>query len=318
MTPYLIVVSGLISWSIVGVLKKYLVLDIPNERSSHSQPTPRGGGLGFVVAFVVTNLIASGLGLPNYLGWCLVLLPLIIIGIIDDYRDLPASIRYLVQLGTALGAIALLGYVTIPGITTTGLLPTLGGIFLTIIAITAMINFYNFMDGLDGLVASCTVVELAWLAIYLQQPGLWLLVAALLGFLYWNWSPAKIFMGDSGSTFLGATIALIILSTNSDPFYLWTAFAMTLPLVSDAIYTLIRRLGNRENIFQAHRTHLYQRLQQKGWSHPQVATSYASLTLLMGGMVFFWGVTGVIVGIVMIIGCIVAAEYYLKSNKQTV
>jgi UDP-N-acetylmuramyl pentapeptide phosphotransferase/UDP-N-acetylglucosamine-1-phosphate transferase len=125
-------------------------------------------------------------------------------------------------------------------------------------------------------------------------------------------------MGDSGSTFLGAIIALTILSTNSDSFYLWTAFAMTLPLVSDAIYTLIRRLCNQENIFQPHRTHLYQRLQQRGWSHPQVATSYALLTLVMGGIIFFWGVTGVFVGIGVIIGCIVAAEYYLKSHKQTV
>ncbi len=311
----LIVASGLLAWGIVRIIKNYLVLDIPNTRSSHSQPTPRGGGLGFVIAFAITSGIYSGLGWGNYGSWWLVLLPLLIIAMIDDYRDVPASLRYLVQLITALGAIALLGYVKLPGVTNQGLVATVGGILLTIVAITAMINFFNFMDGLDGLVASCTAIALGWLAIYLNQPGLWLLVAALLGFLYWNWSPAKIFMGDIGSTFLGAIVALVILSSREQPFYLWTAFGMTLPLISDAIYTLARRLYNRENIFQAHRTHIYQRLQQKGWSHSQVALSYGILTFSMGAMIYFGGTIGVVAGLVMIISCLITAESYLQWNQ---
>jgi Fuc2NAc and GlcNAc transferase len=311
----LVVGSCLLAWVIVRIIRNYLVLDIPNIRSSHSQPTPRGGGLGFVIAFAITSGIYSGLGWGNYWGWWLVLLPLLIVAIIDDYGDVPASLRYLVQLSTALGAIALFGYVHLPGVTNQGLVATLGGILLTIVAITAMINFFNFMDGLDGLVASCTAIELGWLAIYLHQPGLWLLVAALLGFLYWNWSPAKIFMGDIGSTFLGAIVALVILSSREQPYYLWTAFGMTLPLISDAIYTLACRLSNRENIFEAHRTHIYQRLQQKGWSHSQVAVSYGVLTFLIGGMIYVRGIIGVVVGMVIIIGCIIIAESYLKSNQ---
>ncbi|TVQ48088.1 MAG: glycosyltransferase family 4 protein [Gloeocapsa sp. DLM2.Bin57] len=312
----LVIASGLLAVVIVGIIRNYLVLDIPNERSSHSQPTPRGGGLGFVIAFAITSGIYSWLGLGNYWGWWLVLLPLIIVAIIDDYRDLPAIVRYLVQLVTALGAIALFGYVNLPGVSNQGLVASLGGILLTIIAITAMINFVNFMDGLDGLVASCAAIELGWLAIYLHQPGLWLLVAALLGFLYWNWSLAQIFMGDTGSTFLGAIVALVILSSGEQPYYLWTAFGMSLPLISDAIYTLARRLSRKENIFQAHRTHIYQRLQQQGWSHSQVAISYSLLTLLMGGLIFVWGVTGVIIGLAIIILSIITAEYYIQSNGK--
>ena len=86
----------------------------------------------------------------------------------------------------------------------------MGAIALTLIGITAFINFYNFMDGLDGLVAGTTAVQLGFLALYLHQPVLWLLVAALLGFLRWNWFPAQIFMGDAGSTVLGATVAIAL------------------------------------------------------------------------------------------------------------
>lgn len=306
----LVFTSSLLSWLIVGLIKNYLaqqLLDIPNQRSSHTQPTPRGGGLGFIVAFGVTSVLATWVGLPSHWERWLVLLPLIIVGILDDYQGVSSKVRYLVQLITALGAIALWGFVSIPG-------GPVAGIVITIIAITAMINFYNFMDGLDGLVASCSLTQLALLAIYLQQPELWLLVAALVGFLWWNWSPAKIFMGDTGSTFLGAIVALVILSAREQPFYLWTAFAMTLPLISDAIYTLLRRLLKKENIFQAHRTHIYQRLQQAGWSHSNVATSYALLTLLMGVMIIFWGLEGVILGVVAIIVGLITSEYYLQSR----
>jgi Fuc2NAc and GlcNAc transferase len=152
---------------------------------------------------------------------------------------------------------------------------------LTIIGMTAFINFYNFMDGLDGLVAGVTAVQLGFLALWLNQPILWLLVAALLGFLYWNWSPAKIFMGDVGSTTLGAVVAIAFLSSNNTPASAWSAIAITLPLIGDAIYTLCRRLLRGENIFKAHRSHLYQRLQQSGWPHAQVATTYMGITFLI-------------------------------------
>jgi UDP-N-acetylmuramyl pentapeptide phosphotransferase/UDP-N-acetylglucosamine-1-phosphate transferase len=182
---------------------------------------------------------------------------------------------------------------------------------------TAVINFYNFMDGLDGLVAGTTLIQLGFLAFYLNQPLLWLIFAAILGFLYWNWSPAKIFMGDAGSTVLGATIACSLLNNHNDTLQAWSALAITLPLLGDAIYTLIRRLIKRENIFKAHRSHLYQRLQQIGWSHAQVSSTYIAITIIIAmGIALFNGIAAWI-ALAAVAGIISIAEIYLQRLKSS-
>jgi UDP-N-acetylmuramyl pentapeptide phosphotransferase/UDP-N-acetylglucosamine-1-phosphate transferase len=304
------------------------LLDIPNERSSHTQPTPRGGGLGFIIAFAVTSsliaaltghspqLLPTQLASPNPICLWLVLTPLTITGIIDDRQGLPAGLRYLVQLATAGIAVTCFGPFPQPWLTSLGTPGTITAITLTVIGFTAVINLYNFMDGLDGLVAGTAAVQLGFLAIYLHQPSLWLMVAAILGFLYWNWSPAKIFMGDAGSTVLGATIACSLLNTGQDPVQAWTAFAITFPLTGDAIYTLIRRLMRRENIFKAHRTHLYQRLQQSGWSHAQVASTYIAITLLAAGSISLFGPAGAWVSLAGTAGAIIVGETYLGWHSS--
>lgn len=306
------------------------LLDIPNDRSSHSQPTPRGGGLGFIIAFaaitISTPILSSYFpkifpanilqitASPNLLlNIWLILTPLAIIGILDDKHNLPASIRYLVQLTAAGIAIFCFGSFPQPWLTNLGTAGTIIAIILTVIGITALINFYNFMDGLDGLVAGVTAVQLGFLAFYLHQPLWWLLVAALLGFLWWNWSPAKIFMGDVGSTVLGAAVVIPMLNTDN-PTPAWTAIAITLPLTADAIYTLIRRLMGRENIFQAHRSHLYQRLQQSGWTHAQVASTYIGVTLLIAGSILVWDVMGAWIGLALVVVGMVGGEMYLRGR----
>lgn len=305
--------SGLLSFSITYLIKEYLsqkLLDIPNERSSHTQPTPRGGGLSFIVAFLLTftstHLFANPSTLQPISLW-FILAPLALVGFIDDRTNLPASIRYLVQLATASIAIWYFGPLPLPS-------PIIA-IPLTLIAFTALINFYNFMDGLDGLVASLTALQLAFLALYLHQPIWWLLVAALLGFLYWNWSPAKIFMGDVGSTVLGACIGIALLNSPT-PLQLWSALPITFPLIGDAIYTLIRRLLKKENIFQAHRTHLYQRLQQSGWSHGKVAIAYLLLTALIALLITTLGSWGSLLSGGIVLGAIASGEIYLHSQKE--
>ncbi|WP_017302673.1 MraY family glycosyltransferase [Spirulina subsalsa] len=305
--------SGLISFSITYLIKEYLsqkLLDIPNDRSSHTQPTPRGGGLSFIVAFLLTFTSTQLFPNPPTLQplplW-LILTPLALIGFIDDRTNLPASIRYLVQLATAIIAIWHFGPLPLPSL--------IIAIPLTLIAFTALINFYNFMDGLDGLVASLTALQLAFLALYLQQPHWWLLVAALLGFLYWNWSPAKIFMGDVGSTVLGACIGIALLNSPT-PLQLWSALPITFPLIGDAIYTLIRRLLKKENIFQAHRTHLYQRLQQSGWSHGKVAIAYLLLTALIALLISTLGSWGSLLSGGIVLGAIASGEIYLDSQNS--
>jgi Fuc2NAc and GlcNAc transferase len=233
-TPILSLLTSLL---VVWFIKKRFssqLLDIPNDRSSHTQPTPRGGGLGFIIAFALLAPVVLPVAalLPLYLT----LIPLVVVGLIDDKQGVTSKVRYLVQFLTASIAIGFLGAFAQPWLTSLGLAGQVIAVVLTLVAFTAIINFYNFMDGLDGLVAGCSFVQISFLALYLHQPHLWILATAILGFLYWNWSPAKIFMGDCGSTFLGAIIAFSLISVK-DPVTAWSALAIVLPLVTDAIYS---------------------------------------------------------------------------------
>ncbi|MDV2991077.1 MAG: putative undecaprenyl-phosphate N-acetylglucosaminyl 1-phosphate transferase [Chroococcidiopsis sp. SAG 2025] len=300
------------------------LLDIPNERSSHTQPTPRGGGLGFIIAFAITSAIAMGnnyvhlfadvpLNLNLAIVW-LILIPLATIGFIDDRSNVPAGIRYLVQLAVAGVAVTYFGAFPQPWLSQFGVVGSVVAIVLTAIGMTAIVNFYNFMDGLDGIVAGTSAIELGFFAFYLHQPLLWFLVAALVGFLWWNWSPAKIFMGDAGSTVLGATVAIALLNAGDSAVQAWSALVVTLPLIGDAIYTIVRRLLKRENIFQAHRSHLYQRLQQSGWSHGRVAATYIGITLAIALVVSFYGFKGAIVSAIGTVAAGLGGEIYLRSR----
>lgn len=326
----LCLLSFLVSFTTVALIKQrfsQLLLDIPNERSSHSQPTPRGGGLGFIVGFVISSAIASSLAwndplptfsqttLQTFLVLWLILIPLALIGIVDDRQDVPAALRYLIQIATAGIAVTYFQPFPQPWFMAFGLLGTITAFLLTLIGFTALINFYNFMDGLDGLVAGVSVIQLSFLAVYLDLSFLWLLVAALLGFLWWNWSPAKIFMGDAGSTVLGAVVAIALLFPNETTTQAWSAIAITLPLVGDAIYTICRRLLKGENIFRAHRTHLYQRLQQQGWSHRQVALTYMTLTTLATFWIQLWGLAGAGMTLAVVVSAIGCGEFLLGLNK---
>jgi UDP-N-acetylmuramyl pentapeptide phosphotransferase/UDP-N-acetylglucosamine-1-phosphate transferase len=195
---------------------------------------------------------------------------LAIIGLLDDRFNLPASWRYGAQLLTAC-LFLWLSPIALPWL----LLP------LVIVAVTAVINFTNFMDGLDGLVAGCMAVALAAAALQLPSPWpIWALVGALLGFLIWNWSPAKVFMGDVGSTFLGAVFAGLALQAPSWPEALGLLLVAT-PLLGDAFLCVPRRLLAGQRVFQAHRLHLFQRLHQAGWPHARVSSLYIGATAVL-------------------------------------
>ncbi|HEY9846684.1 MAG TPA: hypothetical protein V6D03_10860, partial [Candidatus Caenarcaniphilales bacterium] len=244
----LLCTSFLLSFLTVGVIHQQLrqyLLDVPTPRSSHRYPTPRGGGMGFILAFIITQgiaqLLQSNLAPPGHgqgMMW-LILSPLMLVGIIDDQQGVPARVKLLVQLGTSVIAVAYFGFFPQPWLVSLGLIGGVIAAVCTVIGMTAMINFYNFMDGLDGLVAGVAAVQFVFLALWLNQPMLTLIAAALAGFLCWNWSPARIFMGDVGSTALGAILAISLLNNSGEPVQAWSALAITLPLVSDAIYTLV-------------------------------------------------------------------------------
>ena len=268
------------------------LLDQPNARSSHCQPTPRGGGIAFVAMASASSVIAlfTGHGLPASI-LPLLAAPLAVVGLLDDRHGLPASRRYCVQLLTA---VLILGFS--PLVKRTVLAVAAGNwlllvaLALLLIAVTAVINFTNFMDGLDGLVGGCMAVVITALTLSLNAPWtLWTLVGSLLGFLIWNWSPAKVFMGDVGSTFLGAMFVGLLLQASS-----WLeAFGYLLvctPLLADACLCVLRRLFAGQSVFHAHRLHLFQRLHHAGWSHARVSFMYISATavlaiaLLTGGL----------------------------------
>ena len=287
--------AGAASWLLLRTLipqLKQRLLDQPNDRSAHTTPTPRGGG----VAFVLVTLLFSSLLLPAgptpalWIPW--ICAPLALVGLLDDRLNLPALLRYGIQILTA---IALLLPTALP----TPFWPWLCGP-LVVIAVTAVINFVNFTDGLDGLVAGCMSISLAAMALD-GVSGLWPLVGALTGFLMWNWAPAKVFMGDVGSTFLGAVLAGMVLQANSWP----QALAMLLlatPLLADACLCVLRRAAAGQRIFQAHRLHLFQRLHQAGWSHQKVAGFYAGATAFLAVLQLTIGLGGILIGAAAVIG----------------
>jgi Fuc2NAc and GlcNAc transferase len=281
------------SWLLLRVLTPHLrcrLLDEPNARSSHRQPTPRGAGLAFVAVASASSGLAllSGPGLPAA-ALPLLAAPLALVGLLDDRHNLPASWRYGVQLFTAaliLGFSPLVQRLCLAvGFSSWLLLAVLA---VLMIAVTAVINFTNFMDGLDGLVAGCMAVSIAALAIALAAPWpLWVLVGSLIGFLLWNWSPAMVFMGDVGSTFLGAVFAVLVLQAST-----WSeALALLLvatPLLGDACLCVPRRLMAGQRVFQAHRLHLFQRLHQAGWPHARVSSLYIAATAVLA-IALLWG-----------------------------
>jgi Fuc2NAc and GlcNAc transferase len=315
--------SLLISTSVTALIKQRFserLLDIPNDRSSHQQPIPRAGGIGFIAGFALTygllyflplyipSLSGTNLFSPHPVLFWLAVMPLAVVGFLDDSYSLPASWRYLVQLGVA--AISVFWLTADP--VQLGDAKTWFGLVATVIGMTAMVNFYNFMDGLDGLVAGVSAIQFGFLAIYLNLPWLWLLVAALIGFLGWNWSPAKIFMGDVGSTVLGAVVAIALLQAD-DLSLAWVGLAITLPLIGDTVYTLICRLIRRENIFKAHRTHLYQRLQQSGCTHAQVSSLYIAYTLLVAIAIISLGQFGAWLSLASIPVFVGLGELYIQA-----
>mgnify|MGYP001816547951 CR=1 FL=1 len=287
----LCILAAAVSWLGAYLSRRMsFLVDHPNQRSSHSIPTPRSGGIGFGFAFLsmasvamVTGVVDPDSGEQSLFGVLLVLTPIWIVGMIDDARGVSRTVRYAVQLASAVLAViwfgAFAGLEAIPGVGDLGWLVGIG----SVVVITALINFFNFMDGLDGLVGSTTTIQLITIAIILDQQLWLLLAAAVVGFLYWNWPPARVFMGDSGSTLIGGAVALALLLTDNSR-SMWLASLVALPLVGDAVFTIARRLLAGENIFDAHRSHIYQRLNGAGWSHLRVTSTYSVVTLLLAAL----------------------------------
>jgi glycosyltransferase WbpL len=274
------------------------ILDHPNERSSHSMPTPRGGGLAIVLIVTGTGLsVIREAELNHALIYIICGLVIAWLGWRDDVHSLSARVRFAVQGLVAAVSIYGLGYfksVTIPlvGELQLGVV----GVVITFLWIIGLTNAYNFMDGIDGIAGGVALAGgVGWmlLATNAHSPfAFWIalaIAASSLGFLGHNWSPAKIFMGDVASTFLGYTFAALpLLSSDKSGDALMLGTLLMWTFILDPSVTFWQRAFRRENLFTAHRTHLYQRLVIGGYSHVAISTLYISLTLLAGLLSYAW------------------------------
>ena len=282
-----------LSWLVVGLVRSVALrrglLDIPNERSSHVAPTPRLGGIGILVAIAATTAVgAAAIGtLTARLVLVLALAAaLSLVSLRDDLRGLPALVRLTVHLTTAGLAVWWLGPLDLSRVwPAAGAASGLAAQAVTVLWLAGFINAFNFMDGTDGIAAlQALIAGASWSLAFAwgHDPAAVLLACAITaasaGFLVHNWSPASIFMGDVGSAPLGFLLAVLPLLVEP-PVSLLTAVLPVWPFVFDTAFTLVRRAGRGENLLEAHRSHLYQRLAGCGWSHGRIALVYGGLAM---------------------------------------
>ncbi len=266
------------TWAVLRGLIRFRVYDTPNPRSSHAEPTPRGGGLALIAVLLLSWLAAAAWLEAAPAGFSLALVAaglLAAVSWIDDLKRLSVTLRLAVQVGAViLGLIAMDG----AGPVFQGFLPPVLDRIAAGVLWLWFVNLFNFMDGIDGISgveAICIVLGLvliAWLHAWPPEAAAFpaLLAAATLGFLVRNWAPAKVFLGDVGSVPLGYLLGWLLLLTAAEG--QWAA-ALILPLyyLADATVTLIKRGARGAKVWQAHKEHFYQRAVQGGWSHAQVS-----------------------------------------------
>ena len=280
----LVVASSVITRQLIVNSHRFSKMDIPNERSSHITPTPRGGGIAFVATSLIGLLLLllnSALNGTELLVLCSAGSIVAIAGHLDDRQKISgATVRLVLH---AISAVILIVGVGIPSelaiferTVNTGIV----GSILGVVYLVWLLNLFNFMDGTDGIAASEAIfVALAgaFLSYHVlsdanHSAAAVILAASTFGFILYNWSPAKIFMGDVGSGFLGIVIGgLSLIAANQDPELLWVWIILLAVFVSDATVTLIRRLLRKQKPHVAHRSHAYQHLAIRFNSHAKVA-----------------------------------------------
>ncbi len=275
---------------LTGLVRRYAlsraVLDIPNERSLHTVPTPRGGGIAIVVVVSFAHaacVVAGLLPLASGLAWGGAALLLAALGWADDRRPLPARTRLCIQVVIALVALAVITGAAPASALWQAVAVVVGGV-----AFVWFVNLYNFMDGADGLAAIQATVAAGTLGMLAAIDGdtgvaavALALAGASAGFLRWNRAPARIFLGDVGSYFLGGYLGLLACHLLARGDAIWHWLILLAPFITDASLTLARRILAGERWWAAHRTHAYQQLVTAGWSHARLARAFLALCLLL-------------------------------------
>lgn len=275
------------------------IMDLPNERSSHHRPVPKSGGVAIVTAFVLGCMViywvadVARIEDRHFWGFLGCAIVLALVSFVDDVMQRTFLVKAFTQ---ALCTVIVLGTGVVLSLLA---FPVIGemqlgwtGYAVTFLWMVGLTNAYNFMDGLDGLAGGVTVIAGAFLGgIALSQDSTfvymvsYVLLASTAGFLVMNWSPAKIFMGDVGSAFLGFAFAtLAVIGANLDRGHLsfYVVPMLLFHFIFDTAFTFFRRLARGEKVYLPHRTHLYQLLNRTGFSHRAVSLLYCAMTVAQG------------------------------------
>ena len=330
----LVVASAVTTRQLILNAHRFSPMDIPNERSSHNTPTPRGGGIAFVATSLIGFLLLqfnNALSGTELLALCCAGSIVAIAGNLDDRQKISgATVRLVLH---AISAIIIIVGVGIPSelalfdqTVNTGIV----GSILGVVYLVWLLNLFNFMDGTDGIAAS-EAISVALAGAFLNYHVLadanhsaaaLVLALSTIGFILYNWSPAKIFMGDVGSGYLGIVIGgLSLMAANHDPDLLWVWIILLAVFVSDATITLIRRLLRKQQPHVAHRSHAYQHLAIRLNSHSKVALLVLAVNMVWLLPIAFFvadkqlaGTTGVIIAYVPLLVAAVA----LSAGKDSV
>jgi Fuc2NAc and GlcNAc transferase len=292
---YVFPIAGLMSLFLTAVLRRYAlhrsIIDIPNARSSHSVPTPRGGGVAIVLAFLLCLVFMASVRLQPLAQLVAMFgsgVLIAVIGFMDDHGHIAARWRLLGHFVAAAWVMFWMG--GLPSLTVFGFIIELGwfGNALATIYLVWMLNLYNFMDGIDGLAsleAICACIGLS-ISYYVtgQETMMWapvMLTMTVAGFLYWNFPPARIFMGDAGSGFLGIILGALSVQAawvGSEFFFAW--LIMLGVFIVDATFTLIHRLVRGDKVYEAHRSHGYQYASRQFGRHLPVTIAVTLINLM--------------------------------------
>ena len=250
---------------------KINIAAIPTDRGMHSIIKPTGGGIIFVLIYIIFSIF-QGFYIP------LISFPIALIGLLDDKFNISPKAKFLSQLITVIGTIIIIKKNEITFLNTF-FENNILNLFIIILLGISIINFINFMDGVDGLICGSFIIILSLLN-PLQNES-FPLIGALFGFLRFNWQSSKIFMGDTGSLFLGSFLVSILFKSSNSIDFIKILIFLT-PLIFDPLITILRRVYLGQNFFSPHKLHLYQRLVSNGLSHSQVSLIYIISILVLG------------------------------------
>lgn len=335
---YVFPIAMLLSLFLTAVLRRYAlhrsIIDIPNARSSHSVPTPRGGGVAIVLAFLFCLIFMASADLQP-MAQIIALIGsgalIAVIGFMDDHGHIAARWRLLGHFVAAVWVMLWMG--GLPPLIFFGFPLDLGwlGGALAAIYLVWMLNLYNFMDGIDGLAsleAICTCLAMSMIYYFTGHASMiWaplMLTMTVAGFLYWNFPPARIFMGDAGSGFLGIILGALSIQAawvGSEYFFAWLILLGV--FVVDATFTLIRRLVRGDKVYEAHRSHGYQYASRHFGKHLPVTVGVSLINLLWllpvslsVTLLKLDGATGLVIAYVPLI--VLALKFKAGSLEKTV